>query len=164
MEDEELESYEIPQQMLMAFVWKHKIFQECTRYLATIVGLPCEDGKVPIKMSKIQFMYPDIPFGIIRPGYEYILWVIMPPPVPGEYDWFVVTETDDTNSIIPPKPDGDIDDICGANLGLPPENPIGPLVFGPEPNFLLDPDPGGNPPGRRPGENGVTRGWCFRVF
>jgi len=77
---------------------------------------------------------------------------------PGRYDWAVFVECDDTDGFI--GLDSDIDDACGINMGLVLG---GPLVLGPEPIEFFDPDPGGSPPGRGPGDEGTTRPWCFSV-
>ena len=155
--DPELEQYLFDANHFIGFIWKHKIFEPCENYMATIVGTPCREGKPPIKVA---WMIRNIQFGPIPPGMEYLFGIMVPPAIaPGDYDWFIVTECNDTNGIIPPNPDGDIDDVIGANLGL--LRP--PVVYGSEPVEILDPDPGGWPPGRRPGEEGSTRCWCFRV-
>ena len=83
---------------------------------------------------------------------------------PGRYDWALVTECNDTNGTIVGTgvQDSDLDDSCGVNVGILPVFP-GPVMLGPEPIELFDPDPGGSPPGRGPGEEGTTRPWCFDV-
>lgn len=157
--DPELENYILNPDNIV-FVWKHKIFEGCENYIATIVGLPCEDGKPPI-IGRIAWIVPNIEFGYIQPGAEYLIWVSVTGMPEGTWDWFVVSECNDTNgAITPPLKDGDIDDVIGANLGLVTYMP---LVYGPEPIEVLDPDPGGFPPGRLPGEEGSCRCWCFTV-
>jgi hypothetical protein len=159
MLDPELENYLLTPDNVV-FVWKHKIFEPCENYIATVVGLPCEDGKPPI-IRRIAWVVPDFQFGFIEPGAEYLFWLMVPGIPVGNWDWFVVTECNDTNGMItPPLKDGDIDDVIGANLGVV---TYPPLVYGPEPAEVLDPDPGGFPPGRRPGEEGSCRCWCFTV-
>ena len=166
----ELEAYEFTPNDPIFFIWKHKIPpRTCSNYLATIVGMTCKNGKVGINGGSVRFIIPDIPMGEVYPDkIEELIFVYGPVSLePGTYDWFLVTECIDTNGsiMIPPgMPDQDIDDICGANIGVPPENPLGPVIFGPEPGRRLDPDFGGMPPGRRPGEDGVTRAWCFTVL
>jgi hypothetical protein len=159
--DPEMELYQFPQNHPVIHVWKHKIFEYCSHYLATIVWTYCKDGK-PKLSGNIFGMIRDIEVDIGEPG-ELILSAFVSGFPPGSYDWFIVTECDDTNGSIALPNDGDIDDILGANLGLPPNNPIGPCMMGPEPVRLLDPDPGGFPPGRWTGEEGATRCWCFEV-
>ncbi len=169
-ENIELETYEFTPNNSIFFVWKHKIPpRTCSNYLATIVGMECRKGKVGIYGGAVKFLIPDIQMGEVYPDkIEELIFVYGPVYLePGTYDWFLVTECTDTNGsiMIPPgMPDYDVDDICGANLGVPPENPLGPVIFGPEPGRRLDPDMGGNPPGRWPGEDGVTRAWCFTVL
>jgi hypothetical protein len=157
--DHELENYVLtPDNVVL--IWKHKIFESCENYMATVVGLPCADGKPPI-IHRIAWVIPNIQFGYIQPGYEYLFSVVTTGMPVGDWDWFVVTECNDTNGkIAPPLKDGDIDDCIGANLGTV-TYPL--LVYGPEPAEVLDPDPGGFPPGRHPGEEGACRCWCFTV-
>jgi len=157
--DPEMENYLLfPDNVV--FVWKHKIFEGCSNYIASIVGLPCENGKPPV-IGRVAWIIQNIPFGDIQPGAEYLFWVQAGGLPEGTWDWFVVTECHDTNgSITPPLKDGDIDDVIGANLG---KMTYPPLVYGPEPVEVLDPHPGGLPPGRLPGEEGSCRCWCFTV-
>jgi hypothetical protein len=158
--DVELENYLFTAADSIVFVWKHKIFKPCSNYLVTIVGVPCQPGKPPIA-GRIAWVVPDVPFGALAPGFEYILSVTVPGMPLGNWDWFVISECDDTNGrIVPPLVDNDIDDVIGANLGVV---PYAPLVYGPEPFEVLNPTPGGVPPGRVPGEEGACRCWCFTV-
>ncbi len=159
--DPEMELYQFPPNYPVVHVWKHKIFEYCSHYLATLVWTYCKDGKPKIP-GNIHALIRDIEVEIGEPG-ELLLSATVTGFVAGNYDWFIVTECNDTNGTIAIGADGDIDDVLGANLGLPPNNPIGPCVMGPEPVRLLDPDPGGFPPGRRAGEEGATRCWCFEV-
>jgi hypothetical protein len=157
--DPEMENYILsPDNVVL--VWKHKIFEGCSNYMATLVGLPCEDGK-PRIIGRLAWMVTNLQYGYVEPGGEYKFMVWLSGMPEGHWDWFVVTECNDTNGMItPPLKDGDIDDVIGANLGTVTYMP---LVYGPEPVELLDPDPGGFPPGRLPGEEGATRCWCFMV-
>lgn len=158
----ELESYLIHPDSVV-FVWKHKLIRACDNYVATIVLLPCEDGKPRIG-GRIVHTEADLVYGPRNPEAEIIMFHIPSDSIPvGTYDWFIVTECNDTNNRIGVRPDGDVDDVIGANLGLPPVNPYGPLVYGPEPNEVLDPNLGAAIPGRRPGEEGSSRCWCFTV-
>lgn len=157
--DPEMENYILTPDNIV-FVWKHKIFEGCGNYLATIVGLPCEDGK-PSVAGRVAWVIPNIQLGYIDPGYEYIFGIPVSGIPEGHWDWFIVTECNDTNgAITPPLKDGDIDDVIGANLGV---ISYPPMVYGPEPVEVLDPHPGGFPPGRLPGEEGACRCWCFMV-
>lgn len=161
--DLEMETYTFPPGVVLNFVWKHKIFDvPCNDYLATIVLTHCQDGKVPIG-GNIAAIIPDIPIGSVGPGGEWLITARVPGIGAGVYDWFVVVECNDSNGTIPAGADLDIDDVVGANLGLPPNNPLGPVVYGPEPIEILDPAPGGFPPGRWAGEEGATRCWCFEI-
>jgi hypothetical protein len=157
--DIEMENYILTPNDVV-FVWKHKIFQPCESYVATVVGLACEPGKPPV-IGRVRWVVPNVQFGFIEPGFEYLFSLTVTGMPVGTWDWFVVTECNDTNGVItPPLKDGDIDDHIGANLGLV---TFPPVVYGPEPIELLDPDPGGFPPGRMAGEEGATRCWCFTV-
>jgi hypothetical protein len=157
-ENIELENYVLfPDDVV--FVWKHKIFEACNNYVVLVGGTPCQDGK-PSLIGSVRWLRQQ-QFGTIDPGAEYIFYMIVTNMMPGEWDWFVVAECNDTTgAVYPPLVDGDIDDVIGANLGLVTYLP---LMYGPEPVEVLDPDPGGYPPGRRPGEEGATRCWCFKV-
>jgi hypothetical protein len=140
--DPEMENYTLsPDNVVL--VWKHKIFEGCSNYIATVVGLPCEDGK-PRIIGRLAWMVTNLEYGYVEPGGEYKFMVWLSGMPVGHWDWFVVTECNDTNGMItPPLKDGDIDDVIGANLGTVTYMP---LVYGPEPVELLDPDPGGFPP------------------
>jgi len=156
--DIEMENYVLTSNDVV-FVWKHKIFEFCQNYVVLIAGTPCQDGK-PTLIGNVRWLF-QVPFGSIDQGQEYIFYIIASNVLQGEWDWFVVTECNDTTGVIyPPLSDGDVDDVIGANLGMVTYMP---LVYGPEPIEVLDPDPGGLPPGRRPGEEGATRCWCFNV-
>jgi hypothetical protein len=110
-------------------------------------------------MGRVDWVVPNISFGDLEPG-EWMFTVHVRGIPEGTWDWFVVTECNDTNGTIPPTKDGNIDDVIGANLGT---MTYPPLVYGPEPVGVLDPDLGGYPPGRLPGEGGNCRCWCFTV-
>lgn len=163
--DVELELYDFDITSPIDFIWKHKIIAGCSAYVVRIFIFECIPGKPSVVGNPILFVTAPIPFGPVSP-IPGIPEIIFPPVTlaPGTlpsgmaYDWVVVTECDDTDGAI--GPDGDIVDSCGANLGFVLG---GPLILGPEPIGLWDPDPGGSPPGRGPGENGTTRPWCFSV-
>jgi hypothetical protein len=152
--DPEAEMYIIPSQQLV-FVWKHKIMEFCTNYRARGFIFPCQMDKAAIKRRDLVAQW-QIELGPVEPGFEYIFGVYIPGLPPGQFDWLLLTECNDTNGTITPGLDGDIDDVCGANMGVQYK-----LIFGFEPAQVVDIDPGGFPPGRRPGENGETRPWCF---
>ncbi|MAE69274.1 MAG: hypothetical protein CME06_02265 [Gemmatimonadetes bacterium] len=154
----------------ITFVWKHKIMpaDACSSYVASIFVLRCIDGKP--KPTDIVMQFPDLRDEIVRwegdPTNPEILFSYTAPPgsiPPGYYDWAMIVECNDSGNGIPLGPDGDIDDECGVNVGVPPIF-AGPVIFGPEPAEFFDPDPGGFPPGRSPGEEGTTRPWCFQVL
>jgi len=156
--DIELENYILTPNDVI-FVWKHKIFEFCSNYVVLIGGTRCQDGK-PTLIGNVRWLR-QAQFGAIDEGQEYLFFLVASGIPLGEWDWFVVTECNDTNGgVYPPLVDNDIDDVIGANMGMVTYMP---LVYGPEPVEVLDPDPGGNPPGRRPGEEGATRCWCFKV-
>ncbi len=167
--DPELELYTFTTADSIDFIWKHKILTTCSNYLASIWLFDCLDGK-PLP-GAIQQVFHDIDFGEQDPipGIPEPLLSFNAPPgsiPPGRYDWAMITECDDTNGRIAgsPVPDNDLDDSCGVNVGLAPAPGFpGPVMLGPEPIELFDPDPGGSPSGRGPGEEGTTRPWCFTV-
>ncbi len=152
------------------FLWKHKIIAGCSAYVAQIVIFACVDGKPFPSTGATVYTSPVIPFGPVSP-IPGIPEIIFPPVTltpgtlpPGFYDWFIVTECDDTGgTILIPRKDDDIDDQCGINVGRNPSTGLRPVIFGPEPLQAMDPDPGGSPSGRAPGESGTTRPWCFQV-
>ena len=165
--DPELELYTFTTTDPIDFIWKHKILETCSAYLASIWVFECLPGK-PIPGPIVQ-VFHDISLGQQDPipGTPEPLLSFSAPPgsiPPGRYDWALITECDDTNGRIAgaPVPDSDIDDSCGVNVGILPVFP-GPVMLGPEPVELFDADPGGSPPGRGPGEEGTTRPWCFDV-
>jgi len=163
----ELEGYEFTPNDSVSFIWKHKVMEPCSNYVATIFGFECRVGKP--KPQGVKFSFRDIQFGRIDPDPVFperlFEFVTVPGGIPpGRYDWLLVVECNDSGNGIPIGPDGEIDDECGVNLGTPPANPIGVVIFGPEPTEVLDPDPGGFPPGRGSGEEGTTRPWCFEVL
>lgn len=163
----ETETYFFPAGAPIRFVWKQKVMVPCSSYVVRIIGQRCRNGKPrPVPPPLFDFF---VPFGPISPDptMTELLFEFTPPPgsiPPGVYDWFMFAECDDTTGFIPLVPDGDIDDECGINVGRQPIVPGGPLILGPEPVEVLDPDPGGFPPGRMPGEEGTTRPWCFTVM
>ena len=166
--DPELELYDFDGSTdFIDFLWKHKIIAGCSAYVARIYIWQCRDGKQAIFGEPIVFATANIPFGPVSP-IPGIPEIIFPPVTltpgtlpPGRYDWAIGTECDDTDGGL--SRDGDIEDTCGLNLGLPPAvTPPVPLL-GPDPIQIWDADPGGAPPGRGPGENGTTRPWCFQV-
>ena len=167
--DKEKELYTFTTADSIEFVWKQKLLLTCTDYKATILGFDCVDGKRSVFGHPGRFLFANIPFAGGNPidpdpsNPERIFSFSATPGSisPGTYDWILVTECNDTNGTV--GLDGDIDDQCGINMGKAPTVPGKPLVLGPEPIELLDPDPGGSPPGRVPGDEGTTRGWCFRV-
>ena len=165
--DPELELYTFTTADSIDFIWKQKLQETCSAYLASIWVFQCLPGK-PLPGPIVQ-VFHDIDFGQQDPvpGTPEPLLSFSAPPgsiPPGRYDWALVTECDDTNGRIAgaPVPDSDIDDSCGVNVGVLPVFP-GPVMLGPEPVELFDADPGGSPPGRGPGEEGTTRPWCFDV-
>ena len=165
--DPELELYTFATTDPIDFIWKHKILETCSAYLASIWVFECIAGK-PLPGPIVQ-VFHDIDLGQQdpMPGVPEPLFTFTAPPgsiPPGRYDWAMITECDDTNGRIAgsPVPDNDIDDSCGVNVGILPTFP-GSVMLGPEPMELFDVDPGGSPPGRGPGEEGTTRPWCFDV-
>ena len=159
----ETENYCFTLQTPVQFVWKQKIMQTCNSYRAEVWIQPCMNGKPPLQ-GAIQVCKLG-PVGPIPPNPnqpERLVRCVAPPGAipPGSWDWFVMTECNDTNGSIGLGPDGDIDDECGINVGLVLG---GPLVLGPEPAEMWDPDPGPPPACQLPGEEGTTRPWCFRV-
>ena len=165
--DPELELYTFTTADSIDFVWKQKLQETCSAYLASIWVFQCIAGK-PLPGAIVQ-VFHDISLGQQDPvpGTPEPLLSFSAPPgsiPPGRYDWALVTECDDTNGRIAgaPVPDSDIDDSCGVNVGVLPVFP-GPVMLGPEPVELFDADPGGSPAGRGPGEEGTTRPWCFTV-
>ena len=166
--DPELELYTFTTDDSIDFIWKQKLLLPCSDYLASIWVFDCLDGK-PLPGPIVQ-VFHDIPFGTINPlpgiPEPLLTFSAMAGSIPpGRYDWALITECDDTNGRIAGSPvkDGDIDDSCGVNVGIGLPLIGGPVILGPEPIELLDPDPGGSPPGRVPGEEGTTRPWCFTV-
>ena len=145
----------------VTFVWKHKIMLPCVNYVASIFGFRCQKGKP--KPTPATFQFQNIKFGPINPNPQNpeLLFSFTGPVPPGMHDWILLVECNDSGNGIALAPDGDIDDECGINLGKPPDNPLGVVLFGPEPLEFLDPDPGGAPPGRAAGDEGVMRPWCF---
>ena len=167
--DVELELYTFTTDDSIEFVWKQKLLVSCSAYLASIWVFECIDGK-PLP-GPIVYTAHDINFAELDPipGIPEPLLLFSAPPgaiPPGRYDWALITECDDTNGRIAgaPVPDADIDDSCGVNVGIGLPLIGGPVILGPEPVELFDPDPGGMPPGRVPGEEGTTRPWCFEVI
>ncbi len=141
------------------FVWKHKILESCSAYSATIRVFPCRDGKPRMRGADVVRMFRRN-FGPVaaNPAIPEQLKFFTAPAgalPPGRYDYVVQTECDDTNGRV--RRDGDVDDQCGMTPGGKP------MIMGPQPAERWDPDPGGSPPGRGPGEEGTTRGWCFEV-
>ncbi len=146
----------------ITIVWKHKILEPCSNYIATVYGTDCTEGKPSLYTLPMRFTQTQV-FGPIDPDpatpEQLLSMTIAPGSIPsGRYDWVLLVECDDTDGFI--FVDGDIDDECGINMGT---TLGGPLIMGPEPNEALDADPGGSPPGRGPGEEGTTRPWCFEV-
>ena len=165
--DAELELYTFTTADSIDFIWKQKLQETCSAYLASIWVFECIAGK-PLPGPIVQ-VFHDIDLGQQdpMPGVPEPLFTFTAAPgaiPPGRYDWAMITECDDTNGRIAgaPVPDSDIDDSCGVNVGILPVFP-GPVILGPEPVELFDADPGGSPPGRGPGEEGTTRPWCFDV-
>ena len=159
----ETENYCFPAQSPVQFVWKQKLMQTCSRYVAEVYIQPCINGKPPLQNPLLVCKLG--PVGPIPPNpnrSERLVPCTSPPGAipPGVWDWFVMTECDDTNGVIGLGPDGNVDDECGINVGLVLG---GPLVLGPEPAELWDPAPAGAPPCRLLGEEGTTRPWCFQV-
>ncbi len=162
--DPERELYTFAADDDIAFIWKQKLLVACSSYVARIVGYDCVDGEPGVN-REVKFSFTEV-FGPMSPipGIPEPLFPIFAPAgsiPPGRYDWVLLVECDDTNGRV--KRDGDLDDECGINVGRKPVVPDGPLIFGPEPIEIFDPDPGGSPPGRGPGEEGTTRPWCFEV-
>ena len=158
----ETENYCYTLQDPVQFIWKHKILQKCSKYRAEVYIQNCVTGKPPLLNP---LLVCKVATGPINPNPnvpERLVKCTAPPGSipPGTWDWFVMTECDDTNGVIGLGPDHDVDDECGLNAGLVLG---GPLVFGPEPVELWDPDPGGVPACRLTGEEGTTRPWCFQV-
>ena len=166
--DRELEGYEYSVNDRVTFIWKHKVLEFCENYVASIFGFECREGKV--KPSGVRFEFRDIQYGAIDPNPEVpeLLFEFTAGAgsiQPGRYDWVLFVECNDLGGNgIPIGKDEDVDDTCGINTGRPPQNPLGVVIFGPEPNEALDAAPGGSPPGRGPGEEGPNRPWCFEVF
>ena len=167
--DPELEGYMFSMFEPLTFVWKHKIMPEdaCSSYVASIFVLQCIEGKP--KPTNIVVHFQNLRSEIQRwqgdPNNPEILFSYTAPPgsiPPGDFDWALIVECNDSGNGIPLGPDEDIDDECGVNVGVPPVF-AGPVIFGPEPVEYFDPDPGFSPPGRVPGEEGTTRPWCFQV-
>lgn len=147
------------------FTWQHKILNPCTAYLAQVFAFECVDGNPPLEMVPL-FTSAVTSFGAVNPtpgAIEQLFALTVPASSfpTGTYDWTVVVECNDTNGQLV-MPDGDVDDLCGVNMGVAPIID-GPVIFGPEPITFLDPNPGGSPIGRVPGEDGTTRPWCFEV-
>ncbi len=163
--DAELELYEFDTATDINLIWKYKLLATCSAYAYKIFFWDCEDGKPKTAGNPPVHVVPFILLGPISPvpGIPELLFAHTIPagtlPL-GSYDWAIAIECDDTTGAV--TTDGDVDDICGGNLGLLPIFD-GPVILGPEPIRALDPDPGGSPPGRGPGEDGSTRPWCFDV-
>lgn len=167
MPDPEFEAYEFMPNESVTFVWKHKIMEEpCQSYVASIFLFECIEGKPRPKGSDILLRFMDLreleiwPYHAPEFMYSYTVPAGYIPP--GQYDWALIVECNDSGNGIGLRADGDIDDECGVNVGMPPIF-AGPVIFGPEPIEFFDPHPGGFPPGRWPGEEGTTRPWCFVV-
>lgn len=146
----------------ITFVWKQKLLLACSNYIFTLVGFDCVDGKPFV--GEVRFSYTDT-IGPLTPdpaNPEMLLSFTVPAADigVGTYDWVLFAECNDSGNGL--SEDGDIDDQCGINVGIPPVV-VGPLIYGPEPVEIFDADPGGSPPGRRPGEEGTTRPWCFEI-
>lgn len=163
----EAEAYSFPTTTggTIDFVWQHKILTACSAYVANLYAFPCVDGNPQLDMVPFYDSGP-IQFGPISPvvGTPNLYFSLAVPVTTfpeGSYDWTVVTECDDTDGQVM-APDGDVDDICGVNMGVEPII-AGPVIFGPEPVQFLDPDPGSDPLGRALGEDGSTRPWCFET-
>lgn len=167
--DPERELYSFTTDDPISFVWKHKILENCSSYRFSIHATQCTEGKP--RVGPIAFEAINISVGPVNadpadpePLFSYTATPGSIPP--GSYDWMLLVECNDTNGTIRspgPKVDGDIDDQCGINVGLNPPAGLFPVLFGPDPLQVMDPDPGGAPPGRVPGESGTTRPWCFDV-
>ncbi len=161
--DPEWESFSYTVGDEVTFVWKHKIQATCSNYLVDIVGLPCIDGKPPF--DRTQFEFRSISFGrvVADPAQPEKIFQFTAPPgslPPGRHDWLLIVECDDTDGIV--HLDSDVDDECGINVGITTQVG-GPLILGPEPVEIFNASPGGTPAGRRVGEEGTTRPWCFEV-
>ncbi len=160
--DAERELYTFSADDDINFIWKHKILESCSSYRAKVMGYDCKKGQPALGTKRFSLDLVVGPFDPI-PGLPEPLLSITAPAgsiPPGSYDWVVIVECDDTNGRI--RKDGDVDDVCGANFGILPVFD-GPTLFGNEPTNTLDTDASGSPPGRRRGEDGSTRPWCFEV-
>jgi len=161
--DLETENYCFAPQTAVQFVWKQKLMLTCNQYRAEVWIQPCINGKPPLQnplqVCKVVAPGPILPNPNVP---ERLIQCTSQPGAipPGLWDWFVMTECNDTNGVIGLGPDGDIDDECGINVGFVLG---GPLVLGPEPVEMWDPDPGPPPACQLPGEEGTTRPWCFQV-
>src|SRR5262245_27971454 len=137
----EIETYCFAPQTPVTFIWKQKLMLTCSSYRAEVWIQPCANGKPPLQ-NPVQVCKMG-PFGIPpNPNMKERLVRCLSQPgaiPPGVWDWFVMTECNDTNGGIGLGPDGDIDDECGINAGFALG---GPLVLGPEPAELWDADPG----------------------
>ena len=165
-DDAERELYTFDVSTTIELIWKQKLLVSCSAYrVVYVIYDECLDGKPSATMRPVQHL-ATANFGPLSPipGVpEPLISISFPASAlgPGRYEWAMAVECDDTNGVI--AKDGDIDDFCGLNPGLPPDVVPPVPIFGPDPIQFLDPDPGGSPPGRGPGEHGTTRPWCFDV-
>ena len=156
----ELEDYQFAPEELIIFSWGHRIERTCSSYSARLLIFACEaDPKTAPEIA----LTVELGFGAIEPdpmsttrtfSKQFQLGDQLEP---GLYDWGLLVECDDSGNGVPFTPDGDFDDSCGLELGEVAR------AAGPQPLGPLDVSPGGDPPGRQPGENGTTRPWCFEV-
>ena len=160
-----LESYDFTSEDQISFAWSARIENDCPGYTARLLVFECGEGiyKPGVFSITIEQIYGPIDADPSSPTQTFLLAQSPGTLPPGDWDWILVTECEDSGNGIPLSPDGDPDDVCGGSLGRAPGNPDGPVVFGPNATSVLDVDPGGDPTGRQPGETGMSRPWCFTV-